>query len=161
MSSYNNGWKKYLLNQCLYCLRYSTLRRCLLKPKRIRRRSIWNCVGLKYSNPFSTSNIFQPSCLIYSWVVEVNLEVGLNISVVTNFFFSGDHDAVLVLLLIPRMICKCDILLIQVRDKYQNVDKIDRNSVLKNHTVEQYTFRTRFSYYIYALQVENEGKKSY
>lgn len=58
----------------------------------------------------------------------------------------------MVLLLIPRLLCKSEILLIQVRDKYPGVDKIDRNAVLKNHSVEQYAFRTRFSHYIYALQ---------
>lgn len=39
-----------------------------------------------------------------------------------------------------------------MRDKYPNVDKIDQNAILKNHTVEQFAFRTRFSHYIYALQ---------
>ncbi|XP_065173982.1 dynactin subunit 1 isoform X2 [Atheta coriaria] len=64
----------------------------------------------------------------------------------------GDHDAVLVLLLIPRMICKTDLLLGQLRDKFPAVEKIDRNAVIKGHAVEQYSFRCRLSYYIYALQ---------
>jgi dynactin 1 len=64
----------------------------------------------------------------------------------------GDHDAVLVLLLIPRMIYKTDILLGQIKDKFPPVDKIDRAAILKGHTVEQCSFRCRASFYIYALQ---------
>jgi dynactin 1 len=68
----------------------------------------------------------------------------------------GDHDAVLVLLLIPRMIYKTDILLGQIKDKFPPVDKIDRAAILKGHTVEQCSFRCRASFYIYALQVRRE-----
>lgn len=38
----------------------------------------------------------------------------------------GDHDAILTLLFIPRMIQKTEILISQVRDKYKTVEKIDR-----------------------------------
>lgn len=38
----------------------------------------------------------------------------------------GDHDAILTLLFIPRMIQKTDILINQVLDKYKHVEKIDR-----------------------------------
>lgn len=65
----------------------------------------------------------------------------------------GDHDAVLVLLLIPRMIHKTEILLYQIKDKFAMVDKIDRAAILKGHSVDQYEFRCRIGYYIYALQV--------
>jgi len=30
---------------------------------------------------------------------------------------AGDHDAILVLLFVPRMIAKCDVLMTQVREK--------------------------------------------
>ncbi|RZC39748.1 dynactin subunit 1 [Asbolus verrucosus] len=64
----------------------------------------------------------------------------------------GDHDAVLVLLLIPRMIHKTEILLNQIKDKFSAVDKIDRGAILKGHAVEQFAFRCKASFYIYALQ---------
>lgn len=38
----------------------------------------------------------------------------------------GDHDAILTLLLIPRMIQKTEIVISQVRDKYKTIDKRDR-----------------------------------
>ncbi|XP_049862850.1 dynactin subunit 1 isoform X4 [Schistocerca gregaria] len=65
----------------------------------------------------------------------------------------GDHDAVLVLLLVPRMLWKADILLSQVRDKFPNVEKIDRAAILKGHTVEQFSFKSRFSHFVHSLQM--------
>lgn len=65
----------------------------------------------------------------------------------------GDHDAVLLLLLIPRMLHKTEILLNQIKDKFAQIDKIDRVSILKGHAVEQFSFRSRICFYIYALQV--------
>ena len=38
----------------------------------------------------------------------------------------GDHDAILTLLLIPRMMQKTDIIISQVRDKYKSIEKRDR-----------------------------------
>nr|CAD7426657.1 unnamed protein product [Timema monikensis] len=64
----------------------------------------------------------------------------------------GDHDAVLVLLLIPRMLWKVEILLSQVRDKFPEVERIDWAAIIKGHTVEQFTFKSRLSHFIYALQ---------
>ena len=69
-------------------------------------------------------------------------------------FFIGDHDAVLVLLLIPRLIWKGEILLSQVRDKFPAVEKIDRLTVIRGHAVEQYAFKSRLSHYVYSLQVD-------
>lgn len=64
----------------------------------------------------------------------------------------GDHDAVLILLLVPRLIHKADILLGQIKDKFPAVDKIDKAAVLKGHAVEQFSFRCRMAYYIFGLQ---------
>lgn len=69
------------------------------------------------------------------------------------YYFSGDYDAILVLLLIPRLISKTEILLSQIKDKFPSVEKVDRSSTLKDHSVEQYEFRCRISFFIYALQV--------
>ncbi|XP_057658950.1 dynactin subunit 1-like isoform X2 [Diorhabda carinulata] len=65
----------------------------------------------------------------------------------------GDHDAVLVILLIPRLIQKLEIILGQVKDKFRGIDKIDKNAVLKGHSVNQYTFKCKIGFYIYALQI--------
>ncbi|KAL3270021.1 hypothetical protein HHI36_009077 [Cryptolaemus montrouzieri] len=64
----------------------------------------------------------------------------------------GDYDAVLVLLLVSRLIHKTEILLGQVKDKFPPVDKVDRNGILKGHAIDQFAFRCRVVYYIYALQ---------
>ncbi|XP_017758177.1 PREDICTED: dynactin subunit 1 isoform X2 [Eufriesea mexicana] len=64
----------------------------------------------------------------------------------------GDHDAILTLLLIPRMMQKTEILISQVREKYRSLDKVDRLAILKGHSVAQYTFRSRLCSYMYALQ---------
>jgi hypothetical protein len=60
---------------------------------------------------------------------------------------------VLVLLLIPRLLWKAEILLSQVRDKFPPVEKIDCVAVVRGHAVEQFTFKSRLSHYIHSLQV--------
>ncbi|XP_011338545.1 dynactin subunit 1 isoform X3 [Ooceraea biroi] len=64
----------------------------------------------------------------------------------------GDHDAILMLLLIPRMTQKTEILISQVREKYRSIEKIDRASVVRGHSVAQYSFRSRLCSHMYALQ---------
>lgn len=51
------------------------------------------------------------------------------------------------------MIAKSEILLGQIRDKFPTIDKVDRSKILKGHSVEQFTFKCRISFYIFALQV--------
>lgn len=64
----------------------------------------------------------------------------------------GDHDAVLVLLLVPRLLWKSEVLLNQVKEKFPNVETIDRASLLKGHTVEQYAFRCRLTHLLFNAQ---------
>lgn len=64
----------------------------------------------------------------------------------------GDHDAIMTLLLIPRMIQKTEILISQVRDKYGAIEKVDRFSLVKGHSIAQYSFRSRLCGHMYALQ---------
>ncbi|PSN47807.1 Dynactin subunit 1 [Blattella germanica] len=45
-----------------------------------------------------------------------------------------------------------EILLSQVRDKFPPVEKIDRLTVVRGHSVEQFAFKSRLSHYIYSLQ---------
>jgi len=60
--------------------------------------------------------------------------------------YTGDNDAILVLLLIPRLMAKCELLMTQVRDKVCNIDSVScfavtvigqfefSNSLLPHHT---------------------------
>jgi dynactin 1 len=52
----------------------------------------------------------------------------------------GDHEAILVLLLIPRMTWKVNILSNQIKDKFSTVTEITKANVLKGHEVERFTF---------------------
>ncbi|XP_076067204.1 dynactin subunit 1-like isoform X5 [Oratosquilla oratoria] len=64
----------------------------------------------------------------------------------------GDHDAVLVLLLVPRLVWKAEILVGGLREKYPAPDTIDRTSIIKTHTVDQYAFASRVLQLLYILQ---------
>ncbi|XP_060839401.1 dynactin subunit 1 isoform X2 [Rhopalosiphum padi] len=64
----------------------------------------------------------------------------------------GDYDAILSLLLLPRMIWKSEILMTHVRDKYPDVQEITKEILLKDHSVEQFATRSRLSFYLYSLQ---------
>ncbi|KAJ8686968.1 hypothetical protein QAD02_022762 [Eretmocerus hayati] len=64
----------------------------------------------------------------------------------------GDHDAILTLLFIPRLIQKTEIVISQVRDKYKTVEKIDRATVVKGHAVAQGSFKARLCSHMHALQ---------
>ncbi|KAG7190005.1 hypothetical protein KM043_006162 [Ampulex compressa] len=85
---------------------------------------------------------------------EAKYHVSYLLSFMSQTFLTrgGDHDAILTLLLIPRMIQKTEILVTQVREKYRSLEKIDRANVMKGHSVAQYTFRSRLCSYMYALQ---------
>ena len=64
----------------------------------------------------------------------------------------GDHDGVLVLLLLPRLICKAEIVIGGLRDKYPQPETIDRTSILKSHAVDQFSFSARLLQLLYMLQ---------
>lgn len=70
-----------------------------------------------------------------------------------NNILLGDYDAILSLLLLPRMIWKSEILMTHVRDKYPDVQEITRETLLKDHSAEQFATRSRLSFYLYSLQV--------
>ncbi|XP_015375874.1 PREDICTED: dynactin subunit 1 isoform X2 [Diuraphis noxia] len=64
----------------------------------------------------------------------------------------GDYDAILSLLLLPRMIWKSEILMTHVRDKYPDVQEITKEILIKDHSAEQFATRSRLSFYLYSLQ---------
>ncbi|XP_077287467.1 dynactin subunit 1 isoform X2 [Arctopsyche grandis] len=63
----------------------------------------------------------------------------------------GDHDAILTLLLLPRMICKADILLSQIRDKFPTVLHVDREQLVKSHAAVQYSYRCKMQHHLHML----------
>ncbi|XP_044734295.1 dynactin subunit 1 isoform X2 [Chrysoperla carnea] len=64
----------------------------------------------------------------------------------------GDHDAILTLLMLPRLLWKSEILLSQTRDKFPPIDKIDREGLIRGHTIGQFTFRSRLAFFLHTLQ---------
>nr|CAI5831013.1 unnamed protein product [Callosobruchus analis] len=70
-----------------------------------------------------------------------------------SFMTRGDdHDAILTLLLIPRLTHKTEILLGHIKDKFGQISKVDKTMILKGHSFQEYGFRCRISYYIYTLE---------
>ncbi|KAG1678658.1 Dynactin subunit 1 [Nymphon striatum] len=65
----------------------------------------------------------------------------------------GDHDAIKVLLLVPRIISKSEILINQVKEKFPAVENIDKAVVLKSHKVEQYVFGSQLLLLLHNLQM--------
>lgn len=51
------------------------------------------------------------------------------------------------------MIWKSEILMTHVRDKYPDVQEITMESLMKDHSAEQFATRSRLSFYLYSLQV--------
>jgi dynactin 1 len=58
----------------------------------------------------------------------------------------GDNDAILVLLLIPRLMAKCELLMTQVREKFEVPDVIQREDVIQTHRSEVYGFANSFTH---------------
>lgn len=64
----------------------------------------------------------------------------------------SDHDALLILLLVPRMITKAEILASQIKEKFPLPENISKDTVLKTHKIDQYSFANRLMYQLYFLQ---------
>ncbi|XP_059044809.1 dynactin subunit 1 [Achroia grisella] len=65
---------------------------------------------------------------------------------------SGDHDAILLILLLQRLNTKADIILGQIREKFPAVNVWDREAVTKTHTAVQYSFRCQLEYQLHMIQ---------
>lgn len=63
----------------------------------------------------------------------------------------GDNDAVLTVLLIPRLVCKSELLLRQIRERFQIPDVIDKDDV-KTNRADQFSYANRAMYSICVLQ---------
>lgn len=64
----------------------------------------------------------------------------------------GDHDAILMNLLLSRIIFKSDIIVEQARERFPAVALIDRNAITQGHGVHQFAFKSRLLYHIYNLK---------
>ncbi|XP_050559379.1 dynactin subunit 1 isoform X5 [Spodoptera frugiperda] len=65
---------------------------------------------------------------------------------------SGDHDAILLILLLQRLNTKADIILGQIRERFPPVNVWDREVVTKTHTAVQYSFRCQLEYQLHMIQ---------
>ncbi|CAF1061589.1 unnamed protein product [Adineta ricciae] len=52
----------------------------------------------------------------------------------------GDHDCVLVHLLIQRLVAKCEVLMNETLKKVQRIDQVTADDVLRSHRAEQWSF---------------------
>jgi dynactin 1 len=52
----------------------------------------------------------------------------------------ADHDCILVLLLIHRLISKCDFLTTEIQKKFERIDQITIDDVIESHRAEQWSF---------------------
>ncbi|XP_063631995.1 dynactin subunit 1 [Cydia splendana] len=65
---------------------------------------------------------------------------------------AGDHDAILLILLLQRLTTKADIILGQIRERFPAVNVWDREAVTKTHTAVQYSFRCQLEYQLHMIQ---------
>lgn len=64
----------------------------------------------------------------------------------------GDHDAILVILLVSRIVFKAGIIVTQARERFGPVSLIDRNAIMQGHEVHQFAFRSRLLHHVHNLQ---------
>lgn len=64
----------------------------------------------------------------------------------------SDHDAILVILLISRLVYKSGIIVNQARERFPTLTNVDRAAVIQGHDVNQFEFRSRLLYNVHNLQ---------
>ncbi|XP_041766748.1 dynactin subunit 1 isoform X2 [Anopheles merus] len=64
----------------------------------------------------------------------------------------GDHDAILVILLVSRIVFKSGIIVSQARERFSSVPQMDRAAILSGHEVAQFGFRSRLLHHVHNLQ---------
>lgn len=64
----------------------------------------------------------------------------------------GDHDSILVILLIARIVFKCGIIVSQTRERFPVVENITKDAVIQGHAVHQFAFKSRLLHYVHNLQ---------
>lgn len=71
----------------------------------------------------------------------------------------SDHDAILVILLISRLVYKSGIIVSQARERFPALTNVDRAAVIQGHDVNQFEFRSRLLYNVHNLQVSLECER--
>ncbi|PZC73202.1 hypothetical protein B5X24_HaOG209934 [Helicoverpa armigera] len=66
---------------------------------------------------------------------------------------AGDHDAILLILLLQRLNTKAEIILGQIRERFPPVNVWDREVVTNTHTAVQYSFRCQLEYQLHMIQI--------
>ncbi|XP_077445091.1 dynactin subunit 1a isoform X2 [Stigmatopora argus] len=87
-------------------------------------------------------------------VAQLNQEVSLLKSFMPDSFLrhGGDHDCILVLLLIPRIICKAELISKQAQEKFDLNGNLDQGAALKGPAGEQRSFASGLVYSLSLLQ---------
>ncbi|XP_049572849.1 dynactin subunit 1a isoform X3 [Syngnathus scovelli] len=87
-------------------------------------------------------------------VAQLNREVALLTSFMPDSFLrhGGDHDCILVLLLIPRIICKAELISKQAQEKFDLNGNLAQGSALKGPPGEQRSFASGLVYSLSLLQ---------
>ncbi|CAF3794124.1 unnamed protein product [Adineta steineri] len=57
----------------------------------------------------------------------------------------ADHDCILALVLIHRLISKCDLLINEIHKKFERIDELNFDDVAKSHRAEQWSFACKLS----------------
>lgn len=57
----------------------------------------------------------------------------------------ADNDCVLSLLLIQRLISKCDLLLNEISKKFERIDQVTSEDIFKSHRAEEWSFACKLS----------------
>ncbi|XP_027013797.2 dynactin subunit 1a isoform X3 [Tachysurus fulvidraco] len=87
-------------------------------------------------------------------VQQANRQVSLLTSFMPDSFLrhGGDHDCILVLLLIPRLICKAELISKQAEEKFELNENITERSGLRGSAGEQLSFASGIVYSLTMLQ---------
>ena len=87
-------------------------------------------------------------------VAQANKHIAMLQSFMPDFFVNrgGDHDAVLMLLMIPRIIGKAEMLSSQVKEKFELTEGVNIETVLKSHKAEQSSFGNNLIMMLSTLQ---------
>nr|KAG5688665.1 hypothetical protein BaRGS_033803 [Batillaria attramentaria] len=87
-------------------------------------------------------------------VMQMSSHVKMLLSFMPDAFLNrgGDHDALCVLLMVPRIINKAELLASQVKEKFEVVEKIERDHVLKGSKAEQCSFAHHLVLLLASLQ---------
>lgn len=57
----------------------------------------------------------------------------------------GDYDCLLLVLLIQRFISKCDLLMNEIEKKFEKIEQVTIDDVIKSHRAEEWSFACKVS----------------